>query len=223
MLASRSLGQIPASRKYDVLTALGAHACGGSRTAQKRALRLMTLITARYNWQRNELSTGRSEIARLWQVDERTVKREISRLKQSGWLIIKQPPARGRVTVYGLDWDRILSETRPAWDNIGPDFAARLGAEAPPPEERKVVAFPAAPSGDSEWQRAQVILQREDPAFFASWLANVTRVGAGQGILELAAPTPFHAQYLNTHGLERIRTCLARVAPQIHRVIVTAR
>jgi hypothetical protein len=39
----------------------------------------MALITMRYNWQRDELTTGQGEIAPLWSVDERTVKREMAR------------------------------------------------------------------------------------------------------------------------------------------------
>ena len=46
-------------------------------------LRLIALITARYNWQRDELSVGQSEMARIWGVHDRTVKREVRRLQIS--------------------------------------------------------------------------------------------------------------------------------------------
>ena len=44
----------------------------------------MALITTRYNWQRDELTMGQGEIARLWSVDDRTVKREMARLAGAG-------------------------------------------------------------------------------------------------------------------------------------------
>ena len=71
MLARKPLGQGAASKKYDLLTALGAHACAGTKHRQKLILRFMTLVTARYNWQREELSIGRAELARLCACDER--------------------------------------------------------------------------------------------------------------------------------------------------------
>lgn len=37
----------------------------GDQNLQRLVLRLMSLITTRYNWQRNELTMGQREIARL--------------------------------------------------------------------------------------------------------------------------------------------------------------
>ncbi|MCA8880414.1 MAG: hypothetical protein KDA73_10770 [Rhodobacteraceae bacterium] len=224
MLATRPLGQGAASKKYDVLTALGAHACAGSKHRQKLILRFITLITARYNWQRDELSVGRAEMARLWQVDERTVKRELAKLRSLQWLTVKRVPARGRVAVYAIDWHVVLNETRPEWRNIGPDFSDRLiamtgGTEEPEPTST-VVAFPAPPLGDGIWARTQAALHQADPVFFANWLMHVECVGLSQGILELAAPTAFHAQYLNTHALQRLLQSVQDEAPQVHRIFV---
>jgi hypothetical protein len=225
MLAKRPSGQGAASRKYDLLTALGVHACRGSKFEQRLILRLMTAITARYNWQRDELTMGRTELARLWQVDERTVKRELAKLKACNWLIVKRPAARGRVTVYGIDWNKVLLDTEDAWPSVGPDFVLRAAELAGRPEgasqdERKVVAFPSAPAGDTEWDQAITHLSREDSAFYANWLATVRRVRLGSGVLELEAPSAFHAQYLNAQAGARLLNAVRLVAPQVHRVVV---
>ena len=224
MLAKRPSGQAAASRKYDVLTALGAHACGGTKFHQRLVLRFMTIITARYNWQRDELAMGRTEIARLWQVDERTVKRELAKLKLAGWVVVKRAAARGRVTVYGIDWNRVLDDTRAAWACVGPDFELRIaeirGGVQADPGSRKVVAFPSTPTGDTEWDRALASLAREDPAFSAHWLAPLRRVGVAAGILELEAPSAFHAQYLMSQAGMRLLRAVQMVAPQVHRVLV---
>lgn len=224
MLAKHPSGQGAASRKYDLLTALGVHACAGTKFQQRLALRFMTVITARYNWQRDELTMGRAELARLWQVNERTVKRELAKLKTSGWMFVKRAAARGRVTVYGIDWVRVLRDTEIAWAHVGPDFVLRAAELAGKPEaadaDRKVVAFPSAREGDTEWDRALSYLSQQDSAFFVSWLAPVRRIGLAAGVLELEAPTAFHAQYLNTQAGARLLGAVRMVAPQVHRVVV---
>jgi hypothetical protein len=225
MLAKQPLGQGAASKKYDVLTALGAHACSGSKHSQRVVLRFITLITARYNWQRDELSIGRAELARLWQVDERTVKRDLAKLKDNGWLAVKRPSARGRVAVYAIDWAAVLEATRPAWPQVGADFAERVAAMLgrPEVEPTKVVAFPTAPAGETEWARACATLHRSDPAFYASWLAPVIRAGRAEGVLELLAPSAFHAQYLTTHALGRLTRAVREADPSIDKIVVRAK
>ena len=109
---TRGTRQWTTSLKYDVLTAVGAWGCGGDKHRQKLVLRLITLLTARYNWQDDTLVTGQREIASLWSVDPRTVKREMAKMRDLGWLILKRPAARGRVACYGLGLDVILRETR---------------------------------------------------------------------------------------------------------------
>lgn len=224
MLAKRPFGQDASARKYDVLTALGVHACRGTKFEQRVVLRFMTAITARYNWQRDELTMGRVELARLWQVNERTVKRELAKLKSCGWLVVKRAAVRGRVTVYGIDWGRVLRDTESAWPHVGPDFVLRAAELVGHPTEagdtRKVVAFPSSQAGDTEWARAAIQIASEDSAFHASWLKSVRRIGFGSGILELEAPSAFHAQYLNTQAAARLLAAVRRVAPQVERVVV---
>ena len=207
--SSRPTGKYAASLKYDVLTALGAWACAGDKHRQKMAVRLMTLITARYNWQEDSLTTGQREIAALWSVDERTVKREMARFRDLGWLVLKRPAARGRVACYGLDLAVITRATEDHWAAVGPDFEQRMRPEAPAPEgDPKVVAFPVV--GQGGWGRVAARLQREDPALFAVWFAPLSCVAEEDGTLHLAAPSRFHDTFLRTHHLGRLQA-VARV------------
>ena len=226
MLASKPTGQGAASKKYDVITALGAYACAGDKHRQRRVLRFVTLLTARYNWQRDELSIGRAEIARLWDVDERTVKRDMGLLRDRGWLKVKRPAARGRVAVYSVDWSRILGETRGTWSSVGRDFDERMailtGSASPERLETNVVAFPPVGEGATLWDRARTVLHRDDPAFHANWLAAVRMRGCHDGVLELEAPTPFHARYLATHAASKVLFAVRQVAPEVERLSFTA-
>jgi hypothetical protein len=208
MQGLRPVGRGAAARKYDLLTALGAHACQGDKHLQRLVLRFITLIVARYNWQADQLTIGQREIARLWSVDERTVKREMARLRALGWLVTKQAAARGRVAVHGLDLAAIRTATMPAWAAVGPDFAARMGA----PESGtgtagqggNVVPFRTAPpeplpEDAGLWDRARARLQAESPALFDAWFRPLIETGRAGGRLELAAPSRFHASYVATH------------------------
>lgn len=224
MAVARPVGRAAASRKYDILTALSAFALAGEPTQQRRVLRLIALITARYNWQRDELATGQREIARLWSVDERTVKREMARLRAQGWLVQKRKGARGRVSVYGLDLGRILDDTRPAWPLVGPDFVERLQPDGTETSAGNVVplrrgAAIEAPAGDGTvWGQVQQALHGEDPSVYAAWFSALTFVDAGEGILTLAAPSAFHATYVSTHLLGRLSDVVRRLDPAIAQV-----
>jgi len=118
MLSTKVVGRAAASRKYDILTALATYALARKKHEHRLVLRLISLVTARYNWQRDELAIGQREIARMWSVDERTVKREMAKLRGLGWLVVKRQGARGRVTEYGLDIAAILEMTRGGEDHL---------------------------------------------------------------------------------------------------------
>lgn len=133
MQVIRAVGREAAAKKYDLLSAMMAHGLAGDKHRQRLVLRLMALITTRYNWQRDELTIGQREIARLWCVDERTVKREMAKLRGLGWIEVKRQGARGRVSVLGLNLERILLDTKAEWPNVGPDFVERLAAGRPSP------------------------------------------------------------------------------------------
>ncbi len=222
MLAKRPVGQGAAAKKYDVLTALGVYACGSCKFTQRRVLRFLTLVTARYNWQREELAIGRADLARLWQIDERSVKRDIARLRDTGWMTVKRPAARGRVAVYTIDWSQVLTDTRDAWEQVGPDFAVRVQEMLAPagadPGGPTVVSFPQGPSAAGVWGRIAAWLHREDPGFYAAWIAPLVEGDVGQGVLHLHAPSRFHAAYVESHARTRIDRARAACAPQITRI-----
>lgn len=219
MQVIRPVGREAAAKKYDMLSAMMAHALAGDQNLQRLVLRLLSLITTRYNWQRNELTMGQREIARLWCVDERTVKREMARLRAMGWLLVKRPGARGRVSVLALDLERIMLDTRAAWGNIGEDYILRVGGEAAAETAPStVVPFrrPDVPvAGQGVWGRAQALLAAEDRPLYDAWIACLADGGLHEGCQILIAPSRFHATYLRTHILPRLRTALLRADPTV--------
>jgi hypothetical protein len=226
MLSTKPVGRGASARKYDLLTAMGAFALAQDKHDQRRVLRLMTLITARYNWARDELAVGQREIAALWSVDERTVKREMAQLRAREWLVVKRQGARGRVTQYSLNIEAILNHTQPYWRAVGSDFELRMGA----PETPKVVALPVNPgsvpapdlSSGSEWALAQALLHAEDAGTYASWLAALTRVERAGGRISLRAPTRFHAAYVQSHLAARVLAALQEVDSEVAEVRIVA-
>lgn len=224
MQVIRAVGREAAVKKYDILSAMMAHALAGDKHRQRLVLRLMALVTSRYNWQRDELTVGQREIGRLWCVDERTVKREMARLRALGWVAVKVQGARGRVSVLRLDLERIMLDTRGAWDNIGPDFVARVSAGPAPEVASNVVPLRRAEihPGQGIWAEAQARLLAEDRALFDAWFAPLADGGTAAGCLTLCAPTRFHATYVQTHLLERLRMAVLRCDGQIVRVQVLA-
>ncbi len=224
MLKTRPVGRQAASRKYDVITAMGAYALSLGKADQRRVLRLITLITARYNWQRDELAVGQREIAKLWTCDERTVKREMARLRGLGWLVVRRQGARGRVSEYRIDLDRILEDTRGLWPSIGPDFVARLDqtdevANVVPFQGKADVAAPDVSTG-TEWALASAVLHAEDGAGFGAWLAALKRAERAGGRLTLTAPSRFHAAYVQTHFTARILAACRAVDDEVSEIRV---
>lgn len=227
MIAIKPVGQGASALKYDLLTAMGTLALSQEKGHQRLVLRLMTLVTARYNWGRNELAVGQREIARLWHVDERTVKREMAKLRAMGWLRVKRQGARGRVTEYSLEVTRILMDTKPHWQAIGPDFVQRLSTDTDNPQDNKVVPLPrtvAVPppdvqSGD-EWVLAQALLHTEDVAIYGSWLKELKRVERAGGRLVLQAPSRFHAGYVAGHHLNRILAACQAIDSDVSEILV---
>lgn len=224
MQLPRPVGREAASRKYDILSALMAFALSQDKHVQRQVLRIMALITTRYNWQRDELTMGQAEIARLWSVDDRTVKREMARLRAQGWLVLKRQGARGRVSVYGMDLNRMLEDTRPAWPLIGEDFVARLDPAGTAPAGQgtsNVVPLRAAPSpvaDGSVWAAAQARLHQEDAAIYGAWFHALTSAGLEANCLTLAAPTRFHATYVATNLKERLLRALRQIDPSLRDV-----
>ncbi|KIN70307.1 DnaA N domain containing protein [Sulfitobacter noctilucae] len=202
MLQTKPVGPGASTRKYDLITALGAHALSLGKHDQRLILRLIILMTARYNWARDELSMGQREIARLWSCNERTVKRELAKLRALGWLVVKRQGARGRVTTYSFQTTVMLDATKNIWPEVGPDFVVRLEG----PSAETVVPFPVKgtvtpPEIDTatEWGLARAVLYAEDAGRFAAWIQALRRTGRAGGRVTLTAPSRFHAAYVQTH------------------------
>lgn len=235
MQAAKLVGPDAPSQKYDLLAALGSHALAGDPGTQRLVLRFITLVTARYNWRRGMLSVGQREIARLWSVDERTVKREMAKLRELGWIVLTSPGRRGRVATYALDLIAIRGVTREAWIRIGSDFEARMAGEPAPANGGTVVPFPQvertqaaededAPGTDDGWDAVRRRLQNEDAAIFASWFAPLRNGGRAGGRLTLLAPTAFDATYIRSHYFDRLLEAVRRctTASEVRLMAVTS-
>ncbi len=227
MQLPRPVGREAASRKYDLLSVLMVHALAMDKHVQRQVLRLMALVTTRYNWQRDELTMGQAEIARLWSVDERTVKREMARLRARRWLVLKRQGARGHVSVYGLDSGRILEDTRPHWGNVGEDLITRLspGGGAAGQGASNVVPLRAGPAPERDgtlWSMVQARLHAEDAAAYGAWFHALSEAGVEEGCLSLVAPTRFHARYVEQNLCDRLLAAVRTVEPSIRSVAVLA-
>ncbi|MFY2823901.1 DnaA N-terminal domain-containing protein [Ruegeria sp. MALMAid1280] len=221
MQVAKPVGRNAPAIKYDILSALTVHALSGDKHRQRSILRIIALITTRYNWRNNELSIGREEIARLWSVNERTVKREMAKLRTLGWIAVKRPAARGRVAVYELDLKQLMIDTSEVWPTIGSDFQARMTEE--PEVETNVVPFTAKPSlpevsdGDV-WTQVQAILHGRDPELWASWFRHLTEADRAGGMVTLMAPSRFMADYIAQKWTGRLLAAYSRVDPDVRSV-----
>jgi hypothetical protein len=220
MQAAKLTGPEAPAQKYDLLTALGCYALASPPGIQRLVLRFITLITARYNWRQGLLQVGQREIARLWSVDERTVKREMAKLREQGWLRVETPARRGRVASYALDLIVLRTATRGCWARVGSDFEERMSDRAgqdirgnvvpfmrpDPPAETEVPGNP-----DDPWAEMRQLLRVDEPALFATWFEGLSSRGRAGDCLVLLAPNNFHASYVRTHHADRLFRALRRV------------
>ncbi|ETX30251.1 hypothetical protein [Roseivivax isoporae] len=213
--------------KYDLLTAMAVAGLSGSPGFQTSMMRLIALVTARYNWRNDELTVGQREMARMWSVDERTVKREVKRLTAARILLQLRPGVRGRVAAYRLNQMEIQRLSAPLWDRVGPDFSARMEAQAPmetPPDAKVVRLDFGAKSGGTEeggatpWDRTRDRLALSDPALFRNWYAGLVFHALEGPVLHLRAPSGFVAQYVKTHHLRPLLDAVRIDMPGVHRV-----
>lgn len=213
-------GSSAGAAKYDVLTALLVMASRGEAVEARLALRLSLLITARFNWRKGVFAVGQKELARMWGVTERTVKREMAELRARGWIEVAIPAARGRVAEHWIHFDAVLGETMRYWTAVGPDFAARLiGAPKPEGQESNVIPLrEEAPllTESGLWSRIANHLRAQDPAVYEAWFSQLVYVDVEQGVLKLMAPTRFLANYISSHyqghllGAALAQDCLVR-------------
>ncbi|MFA3916147.1 DnaA N-terminal domain-containing protein [Ruegeria hyattellae] len=225
MQVAQPVGRNAAALKYDILSALAVHALAADKHRQRSILRILTLITTRYNWRSNELSIGREEIARLWSVNERTVKREMAKFRGQGWIAVKRPAARGRVAVYELDLKQMMLDTAEIWPVIGSDFQERMGSTKEP--ATNIVPFKVkqglpAPDGEDVWGQVQTMLHRRDPELWSSWFQHLAEAERAGGVVTLIAPSRFMADYIAQKWTGRVLSAYARVDPSIRSVRIEA-
>ncbi len=214
-----------AALKYDMLTALLSLAAQGNAVEARLALRLSLLMTARFNWRQGTFAVGLRELARMWGVTERTAKREMSAMRARSWIAVSVPAARGRVAAYRIDLANVLRDTMPFWDSIGPDFAARMVGAPEAEHPTNVVPLRTGPAvlpmpDGSGWAEAAVKLRAQDPAVFDAWFAPLTVLDIDGGVLILAAPTRFQADYVRTHYKTRLLAAVSGANPGVRDVAV---
>lgn len=219
---SKLVGPKAGSLKYDILTALGVAGLHGTPTEQTTMMRLGVIITARYNWRLDEITIGQVELARLWGVNERTVKREMKRLLNAGILTCLRPGVRGRVGAYRLNYSRLYEFSRKVWALVGPDFEERMVELS---GERNVVQVNFQPKLASEneiaaklgtWGAVRRRLQSVDPAAFESWFAKLVQEQLTDDSLTLRAPNSFVARYIEVHFAKRLADAVAQEMPTQH-------
>ncbi len=212
MEIKRFTGHQAGSQKYDLLTAISVAGLCGTPGFQNSMMRLIALITARYNWRTDELTVGQKEMARLWSVDQRTVKREIKRLTSYNMLLQLRPGVRGRVAAYRLNYAEIYRLSKPVWQNVGSDFVSRMEMQIPKPSEKVVhVQFgqekqlevaPERQDLQSPWGRALQRLSESEILLFKSWYRDLQLVETQDQTITLRAPSKFIAQYIQSHHLK---------------------
>lgn len=215
MGSNRLIGKGAGAVKYDVITALSVAGLNAEPRQQISNTRLISLITARYNWQTDTLTIGQREMSLLWGVGERTAKREVKRWLESGILICKRQGVRGRVATYGLNIARLCEETEHVWAQVGPDFRERMHALKPDVakvirlEDARTQQLPAVADRGGGWESVMHVLRDRFPNQFDAWIAPlVAREDSGTLVLE--ARSAFAAEYIKTHfGREIYEAVLA--------------
>ncbi|MEO0944545.1 MAG: DnaA N-terminal domain-containing protein [Pseudomonadota bacterium] len=116
----------------------------------------------------------------------------------------------------------------PYWDFVGPDFAARMVDAPEPPGESNVVPLHTTevqlPEPDTHgWSQAALRLSNHDPAIYNVWFAPLRVLDLDAGVLNLSAPSKFHAAYVRTHLSARLLAALVSVNPGVREVCVHCR
>ena len=215
MSIPKPAGPGAAARKYDLLTALGTLALSCPPAEQRLILRLMVAITARYNWTSDLLAVAQVDLARMWSVDERTVKRSMAEFRSRGWLRLKRQAARGRVAEYGLGFEALMNATRTLWSAVGSDFEQRLAPPDTPAPGATVVPFPLPAAEGTLWPQALRLLVQADPVAARTWMQGLRDEGTERGCLRLVARGRYQASYLRTHLQGRLLAAVQQVDNRI--------
>lgn len=223
MQVIKAVGRDASVIKYDILTALLVMAAQDSGRNGRLSLRLSLLITARFNWRNRTFQVGQTEIARLWGITERSTKRELAQMRAQGWISVTRPAARGRVATHTIHLERILSDSAPRWPSVGPDFTDRLSGPISAPADNVVPIFPKHPAPLPDgvpWATISGLLRDRDPVVFEAWFARLQQDAVIDGVLHLAAPTQFVANYVSTHFSVVLLGAARQVDPDLRAVHV---
>ncbi|MEO1638617.1 MAG: DnaA N-terminal domain-containing protein [Pseudomonadota bacterium] len=210
MDVKRLTGVRASSLKYDILTALSVAGLHLDARFQISIARLTLLITARYNWRQDELCVGQRDLARMWHVTERTVKREIKYWLDQQLVICKRQGVRGRVGAYRLNYPVIYHVSAPFWQSVGPDFYERM-TETNPVQEAKVVAVdfrnkeqeaiqtnPLPVKDQHTWRAACHRIRDLHPEHYRNWISHLTFGSDDKQTVMLSARNQFVAHYIET-------------------------
>lgn len=232
MDAKRLTGVKASSLKYDLLTALSVAGLHLDTRHQISLSRLLLLITARYNWRLDEFCVGQRDLARMWNVTERTVKREIKFWSEKRVVICKRQGVRGRVGAYRLNYPEIYRMSEPYWDHVGPDFSERM-AETHPVKETKVVAvdfrtkatandqtddIPA--TENQSWRAACKRMRELHPEHYRNWISLLTFGNDDNETVVLNARNQFVAHYVQTHLIPFLNEAVEATLGPRRRILV---
>ena len=231
MSVLKAAGPKASVRKYDILSAMMAYGLEQDKQTQRRVMRLMLLITARYNWRNDDLTIGHKEIAKLWSVDPRTVKREMAVFKSLNWIHVKQQGARGRVGSYGIRFTDLLRLTQKSWNKVGSDFEERAMQMLPNQEAGTRVVrvdFGADRTPDNKpkteteqmWLSVCDLLQTKDPNVFDNWFSALSMVTISNSTMVVRAPSRFVARYIETHLCSTLLATTQQVFTKIDKLVL---
>lgn len=217
-------------RKYDVLTVLAMAGLRGGDGAialsSSLALRLIALITSRYNWALDEASIGHEELMRLWGVSRRTVIRDVEKLRSAGLLVQTRAARRGRVGAYRLGHERLAALAEPFRHMMSSDLSERFGSPEtaqPSAGQGVVVAFhrPETPAAGTLHATFRSALSNHlTEATLTRWF-DPMRCETTGACMEVTAPSAFHADYVERAFGDRLRHAAASLG--VERIVFQVR
>lgn len=200
--------------KYDILTALQVLGAHGTHPEKRLAPRLCFLITARYNWPSRSFSVSVRELARMWNISERSVIRDMVQMRKLGWITVVVPAAKGRVAHHRIEIATVLKASMPYWDAVGSDFSARMSGVSvqDQPEGKGGSNVVPLRMDDHElpedngtgWQVAALRLMQQDPIAYRNWFKALTALHLESGVLTLQTSTAYAARYIENHHYTQI-------------------
>lgn len=225
MQTKRLTGSNAAVLKYDVLTAISLCGLHGTAHDAVSMMRLSAIVTARYNWARDEVSMGQQDMARIWGVTARTAKREIRRWLDRDIVICTRPGVRGRVAAYRLNLRKLYALSQRHWHSVGPDYAARMETGRTEQTAQVVrVDFgnnaAAPPLMSPEWRAASEHIRKRDPQVHASWIAPLEYIGDDGRTVTLRGPSAFASRYVETHYARNLADAVETCIGPMRRIVI---